>query len=52
MAGANSIFYGEKLLTTGNAEAEADLELLQAIGARALKPGEAGRPDQPVPLGA
>jgi biotin synthase len=32
MAGANSIFYGDKLLTTNNPEAQADLELLQELG--------------------
>ena len=31
-AGANSIFYGDKLLTTGNPDADADLELLRAAG--------------------
>ena len=39
MAGANSIFYGEKLLTTGNPEVEADRQLLQRLGLHAaLKP--------------
>ena len=32
MAGANSIFYGEKLLTTNNPEADADRELLAELG--------------------
>ena len=32
LAGANSIFYGDKLLTTGNPEAQADLALLQRLG--------------------
>ena len=32
LAGANSIFYGEKLLTTGNPEAAADRELLNRLG--------------------
>jgi biotin synthase len=32
MAGANSIFYGDKLLTTNNPEAEADRELLADLG--------------------
>jgi biotin synthase len=32
MAGANSIFYGEKLLTTDNPEAQADLNLLNELG--------------------
>ena len=32
MAGANSIFYGEKLLTTGNPDCEADRQLLIDLG--------------------
>ena len=32
LAGANSIFYGEKLLTTGNPDVEADLALLRDAG--------------------
>ncbi len=32
MAGANSIFYGDKLLTTGNPEAERDRALLDKLG--------------------
>jgi len=32
IAGANSIFYGEKLLTTGNPEAEADRQLFARLG--------------------
>ena len=35
LAGANSIFYGEKLLTTGNPEAERDRALLEKLGLRA-----------------
>jgi biotin synthase len=34
MAGANSIFYGDKLLTTGNPEAEDDRALLAKLGLR------------------
>jgi biotin synthase len=34
LAGANSIFYGDKLLTTGNPEVERDRELLQRLGMR------------------
>ena len=34
LAGANSIFYGDKLLTTGNPEAEADMVLLNKLGLR------------------
>ena len=32
MAGANSIFYGDKLLTTGNPEVERDQQLLARLG--------------------
>ncbi len=32
LAGANSIFYGEKLLTTDNADMQADRQLLQRLG--------------------
>jgi len=35
-AGANSIFYGEKLLTTGNPEAERDRALFGKLGLRPL----------------
>jgi biotin synthase len=35
LAGANSIFYGEKLLTTGNPDVEADQKLLDKLGLRA-----------------
>jgi biotin synthase len=35
LAGANSIFYGDKLLTTGNPEAERDRALLGKLGLRA-----------------
>ena len=33
-AGANSIFYGEKLLTTGNPDVRRDDELFAALGLR------------------
>lgn len=36
LAGANSIFYGEKLLTTGNPEAEADKALFGKLGIHPL----------------
>ena len=36
MAGANSIFYGEKLLTTPNPEADRDQALFQRLGLRAM----------------
>ena len=34
LAGANSIFYGDKLLTTGNPEVEEDRALLEKLGLR------------------
>ena len=34
LAGANSIFYGDKLLVTGNPEADADAQLLRKLGMR------------------
>jgi biotin synthase len=36
MAGANSIFYGEKLLTTGNPEAQTDKKLFAKLGIHAI----------------
>jgi len=41
LAGANSIFYGEKLLTTGNQEAERDQALFAKLG---LKPSRKPTP--------
>jgi len=38
MAGANSIFFGDKLLTTGNPDHDSDLELLREAGLRPLQP--------------
>lgn len=40
MAGANSIFYGERLLTTDNPETNADRVLFQRLGLHALGPRE------------
>ena len=37
-AGANSIFYGDKLLTASNPEARKDLELLRKLGLDTLEP--------------
>jgi biotin synthase len=37
-AGANSIFYGDKLLTTPNPETDADESLLKAAGVQAMPP--------------
>lgn len=36
LAGANSIFYGDKLLTTGNSETESDKALFEKLGLRTL----------------
>ena len=36
-AGANSIFYGEKLLTTGNPDTERDLQLFARLGLRPMQ---------------
>lgn len=44
LAGANSIFYGEKLLTTGNPDVEADRALLADAGLTALGPYESPDP--------
>jgi len=41
LAGANSIFYGEKLLTTGNPDVDHDRRLLERLG---LKPEDSVRP--------
>jgi len=38
MAGANSVFFGEKLLTTGNPEYAQDMALFQAAGIEPLEP--------------
>ena len=38
LAGANSIFYGDKLLTTGNPDTQADLDLLRSPGPEAGQP--------------
>jgi biotin synthase len=46
MAGANSIFFGDKLLTTGNPEYQHDMELLAKAGVTPLTP-DAARAPQP-----
>ena len=40
LAGANSIFLGDRLLTTPNAPSGADFALLERLGLRAVQPGE------------
>ena len=46
LAGANSIFFGEKLLVTGNPDTQADLALMDRLGLRQGQP-EAIRSDAP-----
>lgn len=43
-AGANSIFYGEKLLTTANPQANEDARLFERLGLKALTPVKADAP--------
>ena len=38
LAGANSIFYGDKLLTTGNPDTHADVQLLERLGMQRSAP--------------
>ena len=42
LAGANSLFFGEKLLTTGNPEYTQDMALLEKAGVKPLEPNAAG----------
>jgi biotin synthase len=37
LAGANSVFYGERLLTTGNPDVERDQALFAKLGLRAME---------------
>lgn len=46
LAGANSIFYGERLLTAGNAPADRDRGLFRRLGLRPLAPGAPGQATQ------
>ncbi|MGE3626585.1 MAG: biotin synthase, partial [Hyphomicrobiales bacterium] len=39
LAGANSIFYGDRLLTTGNNDANDDIELIREAGLRVEERG-------------
>ena len=55
MAGANSIFYGEKLLTTGNPDVERDQKLFARLGLKTEAPAGAhgahcltGETNQPI----
>ncbi len=51
LAGANSIFYGEKLLTTPNPGANTDLELFEKLGLHPLEPESAGEAPRAVKAG-
>jgi biotin synthase len=42
LAGANSIFYGEKLLTTGNPDTERDMALFARLGLRPMQVTQQG----------
>ena len=46
MAGAGSIFAGEKLLTTPNPDTHEDLEMLNALGLKAKAPFKGGRKEK------
>jgi biotin synthase len=48
LAGANSLFYGDKLLTTGNPEIERDRSLLARLGIRPFA-AEPAPPAEPLP---
>jgi biotin synthase len=49
LAGANSIFYGEKLLTTGNPDIEKDRNLLARLGLTPEAPPELAPAHSPAP---
>jgi biotin synthase len=44
LAGANSIFYGERLLTTGNPSTDSDRALFDRLGLHSLTPGPSAAP--------
>jgi len=52
LAGANSIFYGEKLLTTSNPEAEADRLLFERLGIHPKQESETFAAAEQKPLSA
>ncbi len=47
-AGANSIFYGDKLLTASNPAMEKDLSLIKQLGLKTTKPNPDMEPPQPT----
>ena len=48
LAGANSIFYGEKLLTTGNPDVARDQALLDRLGIKPMVPAQADTHAEPT----
>ena len=46
MAGANSIFYGDKLLVTGNPDVTADEQLLAKLGLRGHRTTQTAAPGE------
>ena len=48
LAGANSIFVGDKLLTTANPDRNDDFQLLEKLGLSSLDPDEAAGGSSPV----
>jgi len=50
LAGANSIFYGDKLLVTGNPDTDADRSLIQKLGLTTTG-ANAGTTAMPSPKG-
>ena len=51
LAGANSIFYGEKLLTTGNPAAESDRALFAKLGISPMAAASTPKSNRNAPLG-
>ena len=51
LAGANSIFYGDKLLTTGNPDTRADDQLLEKLGLRTVAPQAQAQATPPAGCG-
>ena len=52
LAGANSIFYGEKLLTTGNPDVERDRQLFARLGVKPEQRPAAEEPAVRTPVNA
>jgi biotin synthase len=52
LAGANSVFAGDRLLTTPNVEGDRDERLFRKLGIRRAEPAAAPSPASPVPASA